>query len=200
MAKKSFRFDKQYYDRYYRRPTTRVTSPQGMRRLGAFVCDYLKLVGQPVRNVLDLGCGLGTWKRIIRRHFPRAVYHGVEYSEYLCKQYGWIQGSIVDYVPPEGEVFDLVICQGVMQYLETEPAAKAIANLGQLCRGAMYLEALTIEDWREVCDQKRTDGNVHLRKAEWYRTRLRRDFQNIGGGVFLAKTSPAVMFELERAE
>ena len=47
------------------------------------------------------------------------------------------------------------------------------------------------------CDQRCTDGAVHLRKDAWYRTRLLRHFRACGGGVFLHKDAAPVLFTLE---
>ncbi len=55
------------------------------------------------------------------------------------------------------ERFELVICYDVMQYLTTAQARQAIAKLGQVCRGVLYFGALTSGDWRNNCDQTRTD-------------------------------------------
>lgn len=190
-------FDKAYYDRFYRDARTRVATRSDFVLLGRFVCSYLKYVGQPVESVLDLGCGLGHWREIARRHFPRASYTGVEISPYLCREYGWERGSVVDY--GSDRRFDLVICQGVLQYLDAGQAKTAIRNLGRLCRGALYLEVLTREDWTQACDQERTDGDVYLRDAAWYRRELGREFAGIGGGVLLSPDSPAVVYALERS-
>src|SRR4051794_10443229 len=122
------RFDKRYYDRYYRGRKTRVTSAAEVQKLGHFVCSYLAYLGQPVRRVLDAGCGLGYWQRVIAAHYPRASYTGIEASEYLCEELGWTHASIADY-PGRGR-FDLVVCQGVLQYLDDRSAAAAIRNLG----------------------------------------------------------------------
>jgi SAM-dependent methyltransferase len=164
--------------------------------LGAFVCAYLRHLGQPVRRVLDLGCGLGYWRAVVAARYPGARYLGVEQSEYLCREYGWEQGSVVDY-RGRGR-FDLVICQGVLQYLDRREAEAAIDNLGRLCRGVLYLEALTAEDWDEHCDRGRSDGRVHLREARFYRRRLARHFRGAGGGLYVHRDSPAVMFSLEQ--
>jgi O-methyltransferase involved in polyketide biosynthesis len=94
--------------------------------------------------------------------------------------------------------FDLVICQGVLQYLDDRSAARALENLGKLSRGALYLEALTQEDWDEVCDRRYTDGDVYLRPASFYRKRLGRDFRSAGGGLYLHRESPALLYALER--
>jgi SAM-dependent methyltransferase len=189
------RFDRRYYDRYYRNKQTRVQSAREVERLGRFVCAYLGHLEQPVRRVLDAGCGLGYWRKVIAAHYPAARYTGIELSPYLCEELGWTQASVVDYAP-RGR-FDLVICQGVLQYLDDAAAAAAIANLGRLSRGALYLEALTAEDWRDNCDRRATDGRVHLRSAEWYRKRLSRRFRAAGGGLYLHRESRSVLYALE---
>jgi SAM-dependent methyltransferase len=188
-------FDKRYYDRFYRNPRTRVSSIRNTRKLGRFVCGYLDYLELPVRRVLDAGCGLGRWRGVIAEHYPRARYQGIEVSEYLCREYGWTQASIAHY-RPRGR-FDLVICQGVLQYLSDREARAALRNLGRLCRGALYLEALTREDRRDACDLRATDLRVYLRPAAFYRRALARDFRACGGGVFLHRDAGAVLYALE---
>ena len=194
----SFAFDRNYYDRFYRDPKTQVTSEASVLGLADFVCAYLAHIGQPVAHVIDIGCGLGFWQKGIAKHFPAATYVGVEYSEYTCEEFGWTHGSVVDF--KSRKKADLVICQGVLQYLPDGPCRKAIRNLAQLTRGALYLEALTVKDWEVNCDQGVTDGAVHLREGAWYRRELANWFSNCGGGVFLADSSEATLFELELLE
>lgn len=192
------RFDDDYYARYYLDPDTRVISAEDVARLGRFVCSYIGYLELPMRRVLDMGCGLGHWRPVIAEHFPEASYTGVEVSEYLCQRYGFQQGSITDYVG-RGR-FDLVICQGVLQYLEGGELSAAIDNLARLCRGVLYLEVLTREDWQQNCDQERTDGDVHLRTARTYRRHLSPHFITLGGGLFLARSAPVTLYELEKLE
>jgi SAM-dependent methyltransferase len=191
-------FDKDYYDRYYRDPKTQVASQESVQLLADFVCSYLLHVGQTVRRVLDIGCGVGYWRAAIATHFPEAKYQGVEFSEHVCQEYGWTQGSVVDFHLRHPA--DLVICQGVLQYLDDRDCKAAVANLGRLTGGALYLEALTQQDWEENCDQEVTDGDVHLRTGAWYRRELGKWATNCGGGVFLAEASDASLFELERLD
>jgi len=54
-------------------------------------------------------------------------------------------------------------------------------------------------DWRRNCDRRRTDPEVHLRDAAWYRTRLRRYFHEIGAGFWLRRGAPLTVWELETA-
>ncbi len=191
------RFDAAYYARFYGNKASRVSSQQAIDRLAGFVCAYLRYLDQPVRRVLDVGCGLGHWRAPVLAHHPRARYVGMEISQHLCETHGWIHGSIADRAPRGG--FDLVICQGVLQYLDDRALNAALDNIARACRGALYLEALTSEDWRDNVDQRRTDGDVHLRPASRYRRALSsRGFVAAGGGVWIAERSPVVLFELEK--
>lgn len=192
---KRFNFDKAYYDRYYKDPRTRVASDDDSRRLARLFAAYLGYLQQPVRNVLDLGAGLGQMRPALRAEFPDATYVGVERSEYACERYALRRGSVVDF-KARGR-FDLVICKGVLQYLDRGEAERALENLAELCRGCLYLEALTREDWEEAADQTVTDGDVYLRPARFYKSRLNRSFRNAGAGVFVHARSPAVLYSLE---
>ncbi len=188
-------FNESYYRRYYGNRQTRVQDAASLEKLAGFIFAYLRYADIAVKQVLDLGCGIGLWKPVLNCIHPNATYLGVESSEYLREKYGWLPGSVVDYF--DGRKFDLVICQGVLQYLSHKNAEKAIDNLALLCRGALYLEALTREDWETNCDRNLTDGNVKLRSAKWYRTRLSKHFINCGGGLFVNRETAPTFFELE---
>lgn len=196
MVRRYFSFDEAYYHAYYVDPRTSAMNPDELRRLCDFVCAYVRYLEQPLKQVLDIGCGLGFWRNHLRSHFPQAQYIGVENSDYLCERYGWDKGSVVDY--RSDDAFDLVICNDVLQYLASAQATSAIANLALLCRGVLYFGALTEEDWATNCDRDRTDGNAHLRPARWYRKRLAMGFANVGGGLFVSHRSPTVLYELEK--
>ena len=190
------RFDAGFYRRYYRDPRTRVASRADALKLGRFACAYVDYLGFRVRRVLDAGCGLGHLRAAVRERFPRARYVGLEASEYLCRRYGWQRGSVVDYAPERP--FDLVFCHDVLQYLDDRSAARAVANLGRLCGGALYFSVLTAEDWRRNADHARTDSGVTLRPAAWYRRRLARHFRHLGGGVLARRGFDPLLWELER--
>jgi hypothetical protein len=56
---------------------------------------------------------------------------------------------------------------------------------------------LTRRDWEWNCDPVRTDANVHLRAARWYRLRLQRNFREVGAGFWLRRGTPLTVWELE---
>ena len=189
-------FDAAYYERFYFNKKTSVVDKAHVDRLGAFVCSYLQFLRVPVRRVLDVGCGIGLWREVIARHYPHAQYHGVEYSEYLCARFGWEQGSVVDFCAKAP--FDLVICQGVLPYLSVADLASATRNLGKLCCGALYIEAVTKEDWeQDVVDETLTDPRLFKHPAAQYRRGLAESFTELGGGVWLSRQADLPVFALE---
>ncbi len=190
------RFDEEFYQRHYLDPETRVIGPEEVRRLAKFVLSYLEYLDVEVRGVLDVGCGIGLWRDVLAELAPEARYRGVETSAYLCDRYGWERASITELAGREPA--DLVVCQGVLQYLTAKEASEAIRTLERITTGALYLEVLTREDWETNCAQDRTDGAVHLRKASWYRRLLGPRFIAVGGGLFLPRDTHAVLYELEK--
>ncbi len=190
------RFDKAYYDRYYRDPGTRATTPAAVKRQAAFISAYLRHLEVPVQQVLDVGCGTGSLLRALGRSFPRARIRGVEYSDYLCRTYGWEQGSVVDL--DKSRTADLVVCNDVLGYLDDRDCAKALDNLAAVSSGALYLGVLTREDLG-LCDPKRTDGSQIARPLRWYRRRLEGNFLAVGGGLYLRKPVSVTVWHLERA-
>ena len=189
-------FDEAYYQRYYFNKKTSVVDPEHVARLGAFVCSYLQFIRVPVQRVLDVGCGIGLWRDVIQRHYPQAQFHGVEYSEYLCGRFGWERGSVVDY--QASAPYDLVICQGVLPYLNPSDLKLALRNLGRLSRGALYVEAVTREDYeRDILDEDLTDPRLFRHRAELYRRGLQEGFTELGGGLWLSREAEAPLFALE---
>ena len=189
-------FDEAYYQRYYFDKKTSVADPGHVQRLGAFVCGYLAFLRVPVKRVLDVGCGIGLWREALTKHMPYASYHGLEYSEYLCQRYGWERGSVVNY--RSAEPFDLVICQGVLPYLSAADLQTALHNLGTLCQGALYVEAVAREDYeRDTVDDKLTDPRLFRHRAALYRRGLSHSFIELGGGVWLSRKAEVPLFALE---
>jgi hypothetical protein len=189
-------FGSAYFRKFYMSAATRVVTPAEMRVRARLIAAILAQASIPVRAILDAGCGIGLLRKPFAEVLPKARYSGLEASEYLCDRYGWTQGSVVDYAPSRPS--DLVVCYDVLQYLDDRAAARAIFNLSRLTRAALYVSALTREDWRDNCDRSRTDRAVHLRPGDWYRRRLKRHFRYLGYGVWLRKDVTAILWDMER--
>ena len=197
MRKSVTAFNHAYFRKYYFAAATRVTTAAEMRARARMIAAVIRHASIPVRSILDAGCGVGLLRKPFAEVLPRARYAGLEASEYLCRRYGWTQGSITDFKPRRPS--DLAVCYDVLQYLDDDAASKAIANLAHLTRAVLYLSALTREDWLRNCDRSRTDGSVHLRPGDWYRRRLQRRFKYLGFGLWLRKDVTAILWDLERA-
>ena len=190
-------FDHDYYQRFYFNPRTAVTSKAEMGARARLIASCVDYIGLPVGKILDAGCGIGLLRAPLQRALRRARYVGLEYSEYLCRRYGWQQGSIENF--RSRERFDLVICYDVLQYLPAAQARRAIGNLARLCRAALYFGALTREDWRDNCDQCRTDRISGLRSGRWYRRELAQAFTSVGCGLWLKRDAPLTLWDLDAA-
>ena len=189
-------FDARYYGKYYGKATTRVHGPKEIARLCTAITSMLDWWGVPIDAVLDVGAGVGMWRDWFSKNRPRAAYRSTEVSRYACAQYGHEQRDITKWRAPE--TFDLVVCQGVLPYLDDAGCAKAIDNLGAMTAGFLYLEAITKRDIREVIDDAKTDVKVHGRTAGWYRSRLRVHYTEMGCGLWAKRAAPVLFYELER--
>jgi 2-polyprenyl-3-methyl-5-hydroxy-6-metoxy-1,4-benzoquinol methylase len=190
-------FDRDYYQRFYFNPRTAVTSRAEMRARANLIVGCVNYVGLPVGSILDAGCGVGLLRAPLLRAFRRADYTGVEVSQYLCERYGWHCSSVEKF--RSRRRFDLAICYDVLQYLPEPAARRAIATLSRLCRGALYFGALTIEDWRDNCDQTKTHRIAGLRPGSWYRRELARAFRPLGCGMWIKKDLPVTVWALDTA-
>ncbi len=191
-------FDAAFYRRFFFDPRTQVTSRAETVARARTLAALVEHLDIPVRTILDAGCGLGWMRRPLLLAFPHATYTGIEVSRHVCERYGWTHASLSSYRTRRR--FDLVICDDVLQYLTDFEAARAIANIGRLCRGALFLQAPTREDWRRNADRSCSDEDIHLRPTSWYRTRLMRRFRHAGFGLYVRRNIPLLQWELSRAE
>ena len=68
-----------------------------------------------------------------------------------------------------------------------------------MCRGFLYVEAVTARDLREVVDRSKTDVSVRARPATFYRRLLARHFERLGCGLHHVKGGDKVFYDLERS-
>ncbi|HEY1958467.1 MAG TPA: class I SAM-dependent methyltransferase [Polyangiaceae bacterium] len=190
-------FDEAYFERFYERRATRVYDAEQVAHLARGVVSMIRWLGGPVETVLDVGAGAGFWRDYLAKEEPDVRYTSIDASPYACERYGHEHRDITRW--RAGEKFDLVVCQGVLPYIDDDGARRAIENLGAMTRGFLYLEAITARDVREVCDLDKTDVAVHVRGGAFYTRALASHFTRVGCGLWCAKRGPLRFYELEAA-
>lgn len=189
------RFDATYYRRFYLDPRTRVYDRRRHAKLVAGVVNLVEWFGVTLESALDVGAGLGWWGQWLARHRPQVEVVSTELEPEVCEAHGHLQADLATFRLPRR--FDLVVCQGVLPYLDDAQAEAAIGNLAAMCGGVLYLEAITREDVSDSVDVTRTDLSVHARTAAWYRKRLRPHFREVGGGLYAAREAGLPFYALE---
>jgi 2-polyprenyl-3-methyl-5-hydroxy-6-metoxy-1,4-benzoquinol methylase len=174
------RFDEAYYHRFYESKETRVTSPEETAHLCEFVFSFAKYNKVEMKSVLDIGAGIGLWKHWIEKHAKGTQYVGTEVSQAMCKKHGYQHRDIARW--RDRKKHDLIVCQGVLQYLPDPDVAPAVANIAAMSRGLVYIEVTTRQDLRETIDTVRSDTDIY-----------------VGCGLWWAKDRPPPFFELEMA-
>ncbi len=156
------------------------------------VCEWWDV---PIRRVLDVGAGPGFWRDWLQAQRPGVDYVGIDVSEHACRRWGHARADIATWRPADR--FDVVVCQGVLQYLDDPDCAAAIVNLAAATGSVLYLEVPTVADRATVLDTDATDLDVHWRTGAWYRRRLGRWFRPAGAGLWVRRGAGVLLYELE---
>lgn len=191
------RFDEAYYHRFYEDPKTRVISPEEHSALAEYVFAVARYNHIDLESVLDVGAGVGLWKDWIEKHRPEVDYLGTEVSQPMCKKHGFQHRDIARW--RDRKKYDLIICQGVLQYLPDPDVAPAVANIAAMSKGLVYFEAMTRGDVRDRIDQELSDTDVFIRNASYYRGLFAKHFIAVGVGLHWPKDLALPFWELDVA-
>lgn len=193
------RFDRDYFDRWYRDPRHRVATPADVRRRALLAIGVAEFVlERPVRSVLDVGCGEGSWRAPLLRLRRQLRYRGVDASEYVVRRYGRSRGILHGSVGQLGEVglrekFDIVICADVLHYIGDRDVERGLAHISELLGGAAYLPTFTSAD--EVDGDVRS---VRQRSPRWYLSRFESaGLVPLGLDFYVARSTAATLSALE---
>ena len=191
----TLQFDEAYYRRFYKDPSTRVYDQKRHAKLISGIVGLIEWFGVDLIDVLDVGAGLGWWGQWLKKHRKGAAVISTELDREICRKYGHRQADVTTF--RLDKQFELVICQGVLPYLDATGAEAGIENLASMCGGFLYLEAITLDDMKDAIDAQRTDLRVELRPAAWYRKRLAPHFREVGAGLYAARKANLPFFALE---
>ncbi len=195
------RYDAGYFDKWYRDPAHRVRTPAEFNRQVDFVLHLAEWVlERPVASVLDVGCGEGQWGVALRRRRPKLTYVGVDPSSWAVAKHGTRrgvrQGSItdLDHVIEPGAVFDLVLCVGMLNYLDATSLRTGLRQVAKRTAGLAYLELFAKGD-AYIGD---TDWPTP-RPAAWYRSAMQSaGFVPVGMQCYVTRAEADRLSALER--
>lgn len=163
-------YDRDYFQRWYRqRSQPRQARERLERKVALAVAMAEYHLDRPLRNVLDIGCGEGAWRKPLRRLRPEVDYLGFDSSEYVVARHGRTRNirfaHFGDFeVLRPGEPVDLLVCSDVVHYLDARELRRGLSGFGELCRGVAFIDLFCRGDGFSGD----TEG-FHARPAGWYR-------------------------------
>jgi SAM-dependent methyltransferase len=145
-------YDRAYFDRWYR-DSRHALFHLGMlpRRVQLAISAAEYLLERPIRSVLDVGCGEGRWRPLLRQARPGIQYVGVDSSEYVVRRFGKRRNIRLGTFGELGRLglagrFDLVVCSDVLHYVALSEASRGLKSLAWLLGGVAFMELYTRED------------------------------------------------------
>src|SRR5579864_5132563 len=135
------RFDRGYYDRWYRHPRHRIATPAEIRRRAALALGVAEWVlGRPVRHVLDVGCGEALWRAPLKALRPGLSYAGVDSSSYVVRRFGRRRGIREGSLGKLDDLdlrdtYDLIICADMLHYVAAAGIRAGLASIAALLGG-----------------------------------------------------------------
>jgi SAM-dependent methyltransferase len=145
-------YDREYFDRWYRDPRHSPFEDGVLpRRVQLAVAATEYLIERPIQTVLDVGCGEGPWRALLRHARPRVRYVGVDSSEYVVRRFGRLRNIRLGRFGELGRIglrgpFDLIICSDVLHYVPTPEARRGLRAIARLLGGVAFIEVFTPDD------------------------------------------------------
>jgi SAM-dependent methyltransferase len=195
-------YDRAYFDKWYRAPAHAVGSPAELKRKVAMVVAQAEYyLGRPLHNVLDVGCGEGTWLAPLRALRPRVDYRGLDASEYAVARYGRTRNIGLARFGQLAELrfddrFDLIVCTDVLHYLKPVEIRAGLTGIGEMLEGIAFLEVFTSDD--DVAGDR---VGFMVRKPAWYLSAFREaGLLSCGSHCYLGPRLERHVSALERAQ
>jgi SAM-dependent methyltransferase len=195
-------YDRAYFDKWYRDPQHAVGSPAELRRKVAMVVAQAEYyLARPVRSVLDVGCGEGTWRAPLRALRPDIHYRGLDASAYVVERYGRSRNIGLARFGQLAELrfdhrFDLIVCTDVLHYLKPAEIRAGLTGIGDMLEGIAFLEVFTSKD-----DVAGDHEGFHARAPSWYLREFGRvGLLSCGSHCYLGPRLERHIAALERAQ
>jgi SAM-dependent methyltransferase len=156
------------------------------------------LLERPVRSVLDVGCGEGSWRAPLVRERPTLRYRGVDGSSYVVERFGRRRNIVlgeVGHLERTGitGTFDLVVCCDVLHYVPTADMRRGLRWMAERAGALAFLEAYAWDD-AIVGDR----AQFQRRKATAYRRLFHEaGFEPVGLHCYVTREAAADLTKLE---
>jgi len=193
-------YDQSYFDKWYRHPRHRVSTPALTKRKAALalsVAEYY-LEG-PVRTVLDVGCGEGQWQPALARLRPGLHYTGVDSSEYAVRRFGRRRNLLLGHFGDLGSLdlassYDLIVCSDALYYVSREELTRGLAVVAEHLGGVAFFEAYATGEALKGDIRK-----LEKRSPGFYRRLFRKHgFVSCGSHCYVGKELAGQVTALER--
>jgi predicted TPR repeat methyltransferase len=154
------------------------SSYQGKEWTSAFV--QIASSDRPIKRILDIGPGQGTYYHLLGHCLPDSVWHGVEiFQAYIDKFnlnnfYDEIYNQDIRDFHTE-ESYDLVIAGDVLEHMEKEEAQAVVGGLLKQCR--WFIISIPIVKWEQGAIND-NDHEIHV-KDDWSHNEVMDSFDNI---------------------
>lgn len=144
-------YDRQYYERWYRSRSAVITNALRERKVRLALAAAEFVLNRAVRSVLDIGCGEGAWRPVLKRLRPKLRYEGLDPSAYAVRRFGRrrnIRQAGFGELPTLQlrSSYDLVVCADVVMYVSAAELRRGLQRIGEVTRGVAYIEAYTTAD------------------------------------------------------
>lgn len=195
-------YDRDYFDRWYRDPRFSVVHTDVRARraqLAVAAAEYV--LERPIRTALDVGCGEGAWRELLRHARPKIRYTGVDSSEYAIARYGKSRNLKLGSLGNLARLglrgpYDLIVCSDVLHYVGADEARRGLKTISRLLGGIAFLELFTGDD-----DTIGDAEEFQNRPASTYRRWMREaGLVHVGLHCWVGKALRDDLITFERAE
>ncbi len=198
MKQAANRYNKAYFDTWYRNPKKRVSTPALVAKkaqLAVAVSEYY--LGRHVRSALDVGCGEGPWQQALKKLRPLIRYTGVDPSPYVIQRFGkrknLISGSFGE-LPKLARSYDLIICSDCLYYVPDEELIIGLEILAHHLAGVAFLEAYPSGE-----EVEGDTSTIYQRTAAQYRKLFKQaGFVSCGSHCYVGPALRDLVTELEK--
>tara|TARA_B100001248_G_scaffold261746_1_gene254013 strand:+ start:21028 stop:21639 length:612 start_codon:yes stop_codon:yes gene_type:complete len=181
-------FEKEYFHKLYPKDAC-IDGDFNAPEHAKYIQSFFQLLEVDIEKVCDFGCGRGRLLYYVTRLLRPQYVEACDVSDYALsylKNKTWTQDYTFKKTEIKGfksrHIFDLGICNSVLQYVLDEDLEASYACMAKSCR-YLYLHVPSSEDYKVLAeDLDFYDPYAYLRCKERYELIRKKYFRSIGYG------------------